>query len=77
MINFFLNARVHADSVHLDSVLIGPHVNEEEVIANNYKHYSGDQEFQSASQPEINPGNPEPSLSIYLRTTTISHLLGC
>src|SRR5208283_2157344 len=59
MINFFLNAGVYANSDHLDPVFIGPHVNEEEVIANNYQHYSGDQEFQSARQSRTNRGKLE------------------
>jgi hypothetical protein len=60
LIDLFLNAAVYADSGHLDPVLIGPNVNEKEVIANKYQHDPGDEDLHCAPQPEVQPGKFEP-----------------
>ena len=45
------------DSNHLDPVLIGPHVNKEEVIEDNSQRYHGDQQFKWSSETDV--GKPE------------------
>jgi hypothetical protein len=48
LVNIFLNTAVHADPGHLDPVLVGLHVNEKEVVAENHQHDHGDKDLQTA-----------------------------
>lgn len=47
----FLNTAVQPHPDHFDTILIGLHVNQEELIADNQQHYD-DQDLQSKSQLE-------------------------
>jgi hypothetical protein len=75
LIDLFLNAAVYADSGHLDPVLIGPNVNEKEVIANKYQHYPGDEDLQCAPQPEIKLGKLEVSFPFVYENRYVIHLI--